>query len=81
MLQFVMNHDNVDLIANIRKDTALYKSPTRTGNHGHPRKYGDKFDIDDVIITDDNGAFKVGRVIYEEQTFNMVEPWTQGNQK
>lgn len=60
VLQFVMKHDNVDLIANIRKDTALYKLPTRTGKRGRPRKYGDKFGIDEVVITDNNGIFKAG---------------------
>lgn len=60
VLQFVMNHDNVDLIANIRRDSALYKKPTRTGKRGRPRKYGDKFGINDIVITDDNGTFKAG---------------------
>ncbi|MEE5988839.1 transposase [Ligilactobacillus equi] len=62
VLDFITKHRNVDLIANIRRDSALFTRPTRTGKRSRPRKYGDKFSISDIALTDDNGSFKAGMV-------------------
>lgn len=34
LLDFVKLHQNVDFIANIRKDTALFELPEKTGKRG-----------------------------------------------
>ncbi|GAW64968.1 hypothetical protein Lacidipiscis_02195 [Ligilactobacillus acidipiscis] len=60
VVEFVEKHDNVDLIANIRKDTALYQIPQRTGKRGRPRKYGAKFSLTEIGLTDQNEHYAVG---------------------
>lgn len=60
VLNFVKDHDNVDSIANIRKDTALYQLPRRTGKRGRPRKYGQKFQASDIVLTDEDDHYAVG---------------------
>lgn len=60
VLDFVKEHENVDFIANICKDTALYTIPKRTGKRGRPRKYRDKFSITDIVLTDRNDNFEAG---------------------
>ena len=60
VLNFVKDHDNVDFIANIRKDTALYQLPRRTGKRGRPRKYGQKFQAADIVLTDEDDHYAVG---------------------
>ncbi|ETA74992.1 transposase [Ligilactobacillus equi] len=62
VLDFVKEHRNVDFIANIRRDSALFTRPTRTGKRGRPQKYGNKFSISDIALTDDNGSFNAGMV-------------------
>ncbi|WP_017867914.1 IS701 family transposase, partial [Ligilactobacillus pobuzihii] len=60
VLNFVKDHDNVDFIANIRKDTALYQLPQRTGKRGRPRKYGQKFQTTDIVLTGQDKHYAVG---------------------
>ncbi len=35
--------NGIHVIGQVRKDTALYDIPKRTGKRGRPRKYGDKY--------------------------------------
>ena len=44
---FIKEHKNVAGIFNVRKDTALYDLPEKTGKRGRPDKYGKKISIDD----------------------------------
>ncbi|GAW65092.1 hypothetical protein Lacidipiscis_02321 [Ligilactobacillus acidipiscis] len=60
VLDFVKDHGNVDFIANIRKDTALYQLPQRTGRPGRPRKYGQKFKSTEIALTDQDDHYAVG---------------------
>ncbi|MEE5987234.1 hypothetical protein L1O48_00715 [Ligilactobacillus equi] len=62
VLGFVKEHRNVDFIANIRRDSALFTRTTRTSKRGRPQKYDNKFSILDIALTDDNGSFKAGMV-------------------
>jgi DDE superfamily endonuclease len=36
------------VIGQVRKDTALYEQPVRTGKRGRPRKYGGKYDVERI---------------------------------
>ncbi|HJE96017.1 MAG TPA: hypothetical protein K8V00_00220 [Ligilactobacillus acidipiscis] len=60
VLNFVKGHEKVGFIANISKDTALYQLPQRIGKRGRPRKYGQKFQVTDIVLTDEDGHYAVG---------------------
>ena len=40
---FISIKNGIHVIGQVRKDTALYDIPERTGKRGRPGKYGDKF--------------------------------------
>jgi len=42
VILFALKH-KIQVIGQVRKDTALYDIPTPTGKRGRPRKYGDKY--------------------------------------
>lgn len=60
LLAFVQAHQNVDFIANIRKDTALFELPKKSGKCGRPRKYGNAFNCTDIEILGNHGDYEAG---------------------
>ncbi|MGO5436250.1 IS701 family transposase [Enterococcus cecorum] len=71
LLDFVKLHQNVDFIANIRKDTALFELPEKTSKRGRPRKYGKKFSCTDIAFSDSDGTYEVGMTYCLTHLFSM----------
>lgn len=49
LIKYAMSH-NFQVIGQVRKDTALYDLPVRTGKKGRPRKYGNKYTPERVAM-------------------------------
>ena len=56
------SYDNLNIICNVRVDTAMYElPPERFGKCGRPGKYGEKADINNVLLdTPAYGKWKIG---------------------
>jgi hypothetical protein len=62
VLETVEAHENLELIANVRVDTAIYDLPVATGKRGRPAKKGRKLSIyDDFSFTEAGRYFVAAR--------------------
>lgn len=62
--QTVQAHSNLELIANVRKDTCLYGLPVqpKVRHRGRPRKYGTAFKATDITLTSTDQQDSYGMV-------------------
>jgi len=57
VLELVDEFGNLDLICNVRSDTAIYAlPPKRTGKRGRPKVFGQRLSLTDFILTEINGT-------------------------
>ncbi|WP_145955957.1 IS701 family transposase [Loigolactobacillus coryniformis] len=60
--QLVMTQPNLAMIANVRKDTAMFGLPKRTGKRGRPRKYGDQIHLGNIALNLCSAGDQIGIV-------------------
>jgi len=86
VLKTVEAHENLELIANVRVDTALHDMPARTGKRGRPSKRGRKLSIyDDFSFTQIGKYFTAARTVitnlFENSVYVTVTAADLGNRK
>jgi len=66
----ILSHKNVDIICNVRVDTAIYDlPPAHTGKRGRPCKRGAQLSLDDFDCTYSKGRFKMGHRCVKTKIF------------
>lgn len=62
VLTLVEQFENLEMVCNVRVDTALYVlPPARTGKKGRPKKRGNQIQLDDVIFSEpESGDWLIG---------------------
>jgi hypothetical protein len=72
VLKTVESHKNLELIANIRIDTALYALPTQTGKRGRPAKKGAKLSLFDFAFMSAGKYFCADKMVMTNLFTNPV---------
>ena len=72
VLKTVESHDNLELIANVRVDTALYALPELTGKRGRPAKKGARESIHDFAFVPVEGYFMAAKTVMTNLFRNPV---------
>lgn len=73
VLETVESHGNLDLIANVRSDTAMYDLPQPTGKRGRPAKKGEKLCVHgDFDFTPVGKCFTAARTVITNLFANPV---------
>ncbi len=71
VIELVDEFENLDLICNVRNDTAIYAlPPKRTGKRGRPRVFGQRLSLTDFVLTEIDGSnYRVGSQIVLTRIF------------